>query len=58
MDKTPKSPPIPRPPSKEGLEQISRDQELLTDDWTGDGPERGTGSDASKPQQPPDKPSD
>jgi hypothetical protein len=33
-----RDPRIPKPPSAEDIWQISRDQELLTDEWTGDGP--------------------
>ena len=33
-------PAIPKPPTREDLEQISREQALITDDWTGEGPER------------------
>ena len=28
---------VPKPPSREEVEEISRSQEYLTDDWTGDG---------------------
>ncbi|HYN92594.1 MAG TPA: hypothetical protein VES42_01940 [Pilimelia sp.] len=28
---------VPKPPSREEVEEISRAQEFLTDDWTGDG---------------------
>ena len=29
---------IPKPPSRAELEQVSRDQALITDEWTGDEP--------------------
>jgi hypothetical protein len=32
-----KTPGIPRPPSREELEEISDAQSLITDDWTGEG---------------------
>ena len=32
---------VPRPPSPEAIETISREQELLTDEWTGEGPSPG-----------------
>ncbi|WP_119677995.1 hypothetical protein [Indioceanicola profundi] len=50
MADTPKSPEVPRPPSKEGVEQISRAQEMLADDWTGDGPEQGNQDQAGQEQ--------
>lgn len=28
---------VPKPPSRAEIEEISRSQEYLTDDWTGDG---------------------
>jgi len=28
---------VPKPPSREEIEEISRAQEYLTDDWTGEG---------------------
>ncbi|MBY6264195.1 hypothetical protein EI613_20050 [Azospirillum sp. 412522] len=28
---------VPKPPSRTEVEEISRSQEYLTDDWTGDG---------------------
>ncbi|MEK0082910.1 hypothetical protein [Benzoatithermus flavus] len=31
-----REPYIPRPPSREELEQISREQALITDEWTGE----------------------
>lgn len=34
---SPKSPRIPRPPSKEEVDQISEAQSMITDDWTGEG---------------------
>ena len=37
---SPKSPPIPRPPSKEEVDQISEAQSMITDDWTGEGGEK------------------
>ena len=36
-----REPVIPKPPSREDLEEISREQALITDDWTGEGPEQG-----------------
>lgn len=36
-----RKPVIPRPPSPADLEQISRDQALITDEWTGDQPPAG-----------------
>jgi hypothetical protein len=34
---SPKKPRIPRPPSREELEEISDAQAMITDDWTGEG---------------------
>jgi hypothetical protein len=34
---SPKTPRIPRPPSREELEEISNAQAMITDDWTGEG---------------------
>jgi hypothetical protein len=34
---SPKTPRIPRPPSREELEEISDAQAMITDDWTGEG---------------------
>lgn len=28
---------VPKPPSREEVEEISRSQDYLTDDWTGEG---------------------
>lgn len=28
---------VPKPPDKEGVEEISRAQEYITDEWTGQG---------------------
>ena len=35
---TAQEPYIPKPPSPEALKEISRQQELITDEWTGDEP--------------------
>jgi hypothetical protein len=32
---------VPKPPSPEAVEQISRDQALITDEWSGDEPGAG-----------------
>ena len=49
-DKTGNPPPgqpretyIPKPPSKEEVDQVSREQAMVTDDWTGE-PAPGDGS--------------
>lgn len=34
---------VPKPPSRAEVEEISRSQEYLTDDWTGDGGNKPTG---------------
>ncbi|WP_455179041.1 hypothetical protein [Azospirillum melinis] len=34
---------MPKPPSRAEVEEISRSQEYLTDDWTGDGGKRPPG---------------
>ena len=39
-DPPPKTPRIPRPPTKEELEEISKAQAMITDDWTGEGGEK------------------
>lgn len=36
---------VPRPPSREDLERIGRDQALITDEWTGEPPPGGSGGD-------------
>jgi hypothetical protein len=38
---------IPKPPTREDLERISQEQALITDEWTGEGPE------ARPPDRPP-----
>jgi hypothetical protein len=30
---------VPEPPSPEAMEELSRQQGLITDEWTGDGPD-------------------
>jgi hypothetical protein len=35
-----REPYIPKPPSREALEQISREQALITDEWSGEEPKR------------------
>jgi hypothetical protein len=30
---------VPKPPSPEAMEELSRQQGLITDEWTGDGPD-------------------
>jgi hypothetical protein len=35
-----REPYIPRPPTREELEQIGREQALITDEWTGEQPQR------------------
>ena len=42
-----REPYIPKPPSREDLEEISREQAMITDDWTGEGPEQ-----APRPSEP------
>ncbi|WP_377810557.1 hypothetical protein ABNQ38_33300 [Azospirillum sp. A29] len=34
---------VPKPPSHADVEEISRSQEYLTDDWTGDGGDKPPG---------------
>ena len=49
---SPKSPRIPRPPSKEEVDQISEAQSMITDDWTGEAaksPRTGDKLDAGSP---------
>jgi hypothetical protein len=36
---TEQEPYIPKPPSPEAVEEISRQQALITDEWTGEGPD-------------------
>jgi len=33
-----KRPQIPRPPSKEDLDEVSREQAMITDEWSGPSP--------------------
>jgi hypothetical protein len=42
---SPKTPRIPRPPSREELEEISDAQAMITDDWTGEGGKPDTKAD-------------
>jgi hypothetical protein len=37
LEDRPKTPNIPRPPSKEEVDEISEAQAMITDDWTGEG---------------------
>ncbi|MBD0272883.1 MAG: hypothetical protein ICV73_13260 [Acetobacteraceae bacterium] len=32
---------MPKPPSKEEVDQVSREQAMVTDEWTGDAPASG-----------------
>lgn len=41
---------VPRPPSRKEVEEISRAQEMITDDWTGEG-----GRPPKRPDDPPDR---
>lgn len=34
---TRRQPTVPKPPSREDIERISEAQEMITDEWTGDG---------------------
>jgi hypothetical protein len=43
---------IPKPPSQAELDQISRDQALITDEWAGDTPGPAPGTPAGKKQPP------
>ena len=38
-----REPYVPKPPSREDLERISQEQALITDEWTGEGPEKPPG---------------
>jgi hypothetical protein len=53
---TEQEPYVPKPPTPEAVEEISRQQELITDEWTGDGPdgagEEVTHSEGGRPAQP------
>jgi hypothetical protein len=53
---TEQKPYIPKPPSPEAVKEISRQQELITDEWTGDGPdgagEEVTHGEGRRPAQP------
>jgi hypothetical protein len=44
-----RAPAIPKPPSREDIERISEAQELITDDWTGDGGRPADEQPAEKP---------
>ena len=48
-----KTPHIPKPPSPKEVEEISKAQALITDEWTGEG---GTPASGSKPGPDPDRP--
>lgn len=37
-----REPGVPRPPSREEIKEISKQQELLTDEWTGEGRDKAT----------------
>ena len=60
-DQPPRQTYMPKPPSKEEVEQVSREQAMVTDDWTGEPPSASEGgktaSDAgsSKGASPPGK---
>jgi hypothetical protein len=45
-----REPYIPKPPTREDVERISREQALITDEWTGEAP------DAAGKKQPPETP--
>ena len=36
-------PRVPAPPSRAEVDQVSRDQALITDEWTGPAPDGGSG---------------
>jgi hypothetical protein len=40
---------MPKPPSPDDLRTISQEQELLTDEWTGDGPSPSDRSGGKRP---------
>ena len=37
-----RDPDVPKPPTREQLRQISEEQALITDEWTGEAPSSGT----------------
>lgn len=45
---------MPKPPSKEEVDQVSREQAMVTDDWTGE-PAPGGGAGSEAPQESEDK---
>ena len=40
---TPRDTYIPKPPSKEEVDQVSREQGMISDEWTGEPPASGGG---------------
>jgi hypothetical protein len=42
-DQPPRQTYMPKPPSKEEVEQVSREQAMVTDDWTGEPPSASEG---------------
>ena len=42
-DQPPRQTYMPKPPSKEEVEQVSREQAMVTDDWTGELPSASEG---------------
>jgi hypothetical protein len=44
---------IPKPPSKEEVDQISREQGMITDEWAGEPPAEGVAGTASGGGEPP-----
>jgi hypothetical protein len=44
-----RQPRIPRPPTREELDEISRDQALITDEWGDEAPARGDPAERPQP---------
>lgn len=38
QDKDKRTPAVPKPPRREDVDQVSREQALITDEWAGDPP--------------------
>jgi hypothetical protein len=53
---TPRQTYMPKPPSKEEVDQVSREQAMISDEWTGEPsaePSTGGGAAAPENEQPP-----
>lgn len=48
-----RTPSVPKPPSREDIERISEAQEMITDDWTGDGGQPAPSAPSGKPPRKP-----